>query len=67
MRKYNKAHFRSDIQHVEWEAILRPYCDNTTDMATIFQEIFESILDVHAPLRPKKGFEVISLHGLPPL
>ena len=54
MRKYNKAHFRNNIQQVEWETILRPYCDNTIDMATIFQEIFESILDIHAPLRRKR-------------
>ena len=54
MRKYNKAHFRNNIQQVEWETILRPYFDNTTDMATIFQEIFESILDIHAPLRRKR-------------
>ena len=51
MRKYNKAHFRNDIQQVEWETILSPYCDNIMDMATVFQEIFESILDIHAPLR----------------
>ena len=43
MRKYNKAHFRNDIQQVKWKTILSPYCDNTTDMAAIFQEIFESI------------------------
>ena len=43
-----------DIQQVEWETILSPYCDNTTDMATIFQEIFGSILDIHAPLRRKR-------------
>ena len=55
MRKYNKAHFRNEIQQVEWKTILSPYCDrNTTDMATVFQEIFESNLDIHAPLRRKR-------------
>ena len=43
MGKYSKAHFRNDIQQVDWETILSPYCDNTTNMATIFQEISESI------------------------
>ena len=51
MRKYNKAYARNDIQQVEWDTILSAYCDNTMDMATIFLEIFESILDIHAPLR----------------
>ena len=50
MRKYNKTHFRNDIQQVEWETILIPYCDNTTNMATLFQEIFESILVIHTQL-----------------
>ena len=54
MRKYNKAHFQNDIQQVEWETILSPYFDNTTDMATIFQEIFESILEIYAKLRRKR-------------
>ena len=54
MRKYNKAYFRNDIQQVEWETIRSPYFDNTTDMATIFHEIFESILAIHAPLRRKR-------------
>jgi len=50
MRKYNKIHFRNDIQQVEWETILIPYCDNTTNMATLIQEIFESILVIHTQL-----------------
>ena len=54
MRKYNKVHFRNEIQQVECETILRPYCDNTMDMAAMLQEIFESILDIYAPLRRKR-------------
>ena len=54
MRKYNKAHFRNDIQQIEWETILSLYCHNTTDMATTVQDKFESILDIHALLRRKR-------------
>ena len=54
MRRYNKPHFRNDIQQVKWETFLSPYYDNTTDMATIFQEIFESILDIDAILKRKR-------------
>ena len=43
MRKCNKAYFRNDMQQVKWKTILSPYCDNTTNMAAIFQEIFESL------------------------
>ena len=32
MGKYSKAYFRNDIKQVDWETILSPYCDNTTNM-----------------------------------
>ena len=54
MTKYDKALFRNDIQQVDWEAILTPFSDNPAGMATTFQEVFESILDLHAPLRRKR-------------
>ena len=53
MRKLNKAYICNDIQQVDWEATLNPCCNNTTDMATMFQ-IFESILDLRAPFRRKR-------------
>ena len=42
------------MQQVDWETILGLYCDKTTKVATICQEIFESILDLQAPLRRKR-------------
>ena len=54
MIKYDKALFRKDILQVDWEAILIPLSDNPADMAATFQEVFESILDLHAPLRRKR-------------
>ena len=54
MKKYNKANIRNEIQLVDWETILSSFYDNPAGMAAIFQEIFESILDIHAPLRRKR-------------
>ncbi len=45
MRKYEKALFRSEIQQLDWEAILTPFGDNPANLAATFQEVFESILD----------------------
>ena len=46
MRKYNKANFRNGIQQLELQTILTPHCDNSTGMATIYQERYESILNI---------------------
>ena len=54
MIKYDKALFRNDIQQVDWEAILTALSDNPADMASTFQEVFESILDLHALLRRRR-------------
>ena len=53
LSNYDRALFRNDMQQIDWETILSPYADNRNNMAIIFQEIFESVLDIHAPL--KKG------------
>ena len=52
-RKYDKTQFCHDLQQIGWETILSSYADNPDNMAATFQVIFESVLDIHAPL--KKG------------
>ena len=42
------------MNQIEWETILSPYSSDPVSMAATFQEFFESILDVHAPLRKKR-------------
>ena len=53
LSNYDRALFRNDLQQLDWETILSSHADNPDNMATTFQEIFESVLDIRAPL--KKG------------
>ena len=54
MKKYDKALFQQDLQQVDWEAILTPFANNPSAMVGKFQEIFESILSLHAPIRKRR-------------
>ena len=54
MSKYDRGLFCNDLQQIDWETILTSYTDNPDNMATTFQEIFESVLDVHAPLKKRR-------------
>ena len=54
MKKYDKILFRKDLEQVDWEAILRPFDNDPVSMVATFHEIFESILNLHAPVRKKR-------------
>ena len=54
MKKYDETLFRMDIRQIDWEPILGPFEGDPAGMAATFQDVFESILNIHAPLR-KKG------------
>ena len=54
MKKFDKMRFRNDLQQIDWETILCPYDNNPKIMAATFQEIFESILNLHASIRRKR-------------
>ena len=51
LTKYDKISFINDLRQMDWSAILSPLAENPNLMASTFQEIFESILDIHAPWR----------------
>ena len=51
MEKYDNMLFRNDCQQIDWETSLRPYYNDPKSMAATFQEIFESILNLHAPIK----------------
>ena len=53
LSNYDRALFPNDLQQIDWETILSSHVDNPNNMASTFQEILESVLDIHAPL--KKG------------
>ena len=54
MSNYDRALFRNDLQQIDWETILSSHADNPDNMAITFQEIFESVLDIHAPLKKRR-------------
>ena len=64
MKKYDKTHFRHDLNQIEWETILGPYSSDPVSMAATFQEIFESILDALMLHYGRKEFATSLLHGL---
>ena len=54
MNKYDKMLFLNDLEQVDWESILRPFDNDPVSMAATFQETFESILNLHAPVKKKR-------------
>ena len=54
LKRYNKAPFQQDLQEIDWHRLLAPLADEPSKMVTKFQEIVESLLNVHSPLRVKK-------------
>ena len=54
LSRYNKELFRNDLRQIDWSTILDPLSENPYEMASAFQEIFELILDMHAPLKKRR-------------
>ena len=54
MKQYDKALFLNDLQQIDWTTILDPLSNDPSGMANTFQEIFESILNVHAPIKRRR-------------
>ena len=64
MNKYDKMLFRNDLEQVDWESILRPFDNDPVSMAATFQETFESILNLHAPVKTKRFVASLLLGSL---
>ena len=54
LSKYDKKSFRKDLSTIDWQTILNPVSENPNTMVSTFQEIFELVLDIHAPLKRKR-------------
>ena len=54
LSKYDRQLFRDDLQQIDWETILSSCADNPDNIATAFQEVYESVLDIHAPLKKRR-------------
>ena len=50
LRTYCKEDFLKDLQLIVWASTLESKSDNPSEMARIFHEIFEHLLNFHAPL-----------------
>ena len=55
MNKYDKAIFQHDLQQIDWETILTSFANDPSAMAGTFQEIFESLLNICAPIKKRRG------------
>ena len=54
MKQYEKALFLHDLQQIGWKTILDPLSSDPSGMANTFQETFESILNVHDPIKRRR-------------
>ena len=51
MKKYDKSLFQEDLKQIDCKAILDTFTNDPSGMANTFQEIFNSVLNVHAPIK----------------
>ena len=54
LKRYYKALFQEDLQEIDWDCLLAPLVGEPDMMVTTFQEIFELLLNVYAPLKVKR-------------
>ena len=50
-----KRFFRMDMQQIDWEFIFGPFEGDPAGMAAMFQDVFESVLNLHFPPTQEKG------------
>ena len=53
-KQYDKALFLNYLQQIDWKAILDPLSSDPSGMTNTFQESFQSILNVHAPIKGRR-------------
>ena len=54
LRNYDKMKFINDLKEVNWEVALSPFSESPNLMVDKFHEIFDALLNTHAPIRRKK-------------
>ena len=54
MKQYDKALFLHNLQQLDWKTIPDPLSSDPSGMANTFQELFESILTIHAPIKRRR-------------
>ena len=53
MKRYNKDSFQRDSSDIDWDAMF-PSASGVNEKVATFQDIFEVIVNTHAPLRKRK-------------
>ena len=53
MKRYNKDSFQRDLNDTDWDAMFS-LASGVNAKAATFQEIFEAIINTHAPLRKRR-------------
>ena len=62
MKKYDKVLFQHVLRQINWETTLAlPFVSDPSAMAGTFQEIFESLLNVHDPSKKEKQVQKLFL------
>ena len=64
MRNYDNEAFLFDLQSVDWEMAASTAWDDPNVIASNFYDLLHSILDVHAPLKTRKGITRHSIKNL---
>ena len=54
LRKYDKSLFQEDLKQIDWKTIIDTFTDYPSGMASTFQEVFNSVLNAHAPIKKRR-------------
>ena len=54
LKRYNKALFQQDLQGIDWATHLTPLENEPSKIPAAVHDVFDSLLDMHAPLKLKK-------------
>ena len=57
LKNYDSEAFLQDLQSVDFESAISAASGDPNQMANTFYDLFLSILDVHAPLKKRKGIQ----------
>ena len=61
LKRYSTALFQQDLQGIDWANLLTPLENEGRKTVATFQDVFESLLNTHVPLRIKKLRDELTL------
>ena len=48
MKNYDKTAFQQDLNAIDWKGLLEPFSQDPSKMASVFHELFNAALSLHA-------------------